>query len=210
MRIPQELRPRLVLRRENQGRWGLSQVYNEALESTTDAAALLFVHDDVYLHDWFIVQRVMEAISVYDVVGIAGSVNPDLRQPSWGLAFDANLRPTGWQPALKRSGAVGHSDSADPDLSVYGDIPQTCQLLDGVLLAVNAQVVRATGVRFDETFRFHLYDLDFCRSATKAGLTLGTWPISVTHKSRGNFDNDEFRDAATRYLSKWDTSPASG
>jgi hypothetical protein len=33
-----------------------------------------------------------------------------------------------------------------------------------------------SGVRFDPAFSFHLYHLDFCRSAERAGLAIGIWP----------------------------------
>lgn len=40
-------------------------------------------------------------------------------------------------------------------------------------------------VRFDPALGFHLYDLDFCRSAIEARLKIGTWQIANTHASDG-------------------------
>lgn len=201
--IPIELRPRLVIHYANHGKQGLSEIYNLAIDRIGSTDILILVHDDVYIHDWFIVQRCQEAMRAYDVAGVAGSLNPDLRHPSWGLAFDANLNATGWQPQLQRSGAVNHSNYANANLSIYGPTPHACRLLDGVLLAMNVARVRAVKARFDEAFKFHLYDLDFCRSATAAGLRLGTWPIAITHGSTGRYDTNEFRDAARTYMTKW-------
>jgi hypothetical protein len=44
--------------------------------------------------------------------------------------------------------------------------------------------------------------MDFCRSARQAGLTLGTWPISITHRSPGKYEAawEAKRDL---YLAKW-------
>ncbi len=42
-----------------------------------------------------------------------------------------------------------------------------------------------SGVRFDPRFAFHYYDLDVCRSARRAGLSLGTWPLPLVHASGG-------------------------
>ena len=61
----------------------------------------------------------------------------------------------------------------------------------------------ASGVRFDPVFDFHLYDLDFSRSAIGRGLKLGTWPLSVTHRSPGGFGDERWRTNADRYLDKW-------
>jgi hypothetical protein len=217
--FPAELRPELWIRFENTGKWGLPEIYNRAIENCPDDKHLLFVHDDVFLHDTFLQHRIAEGLGRAEVIGLAGSRGSDLTQPSWGLAFDAQLKPTGWQRSetLVLSGAVSHisryHDPAQeigvvpkPHLTLYGTFPADCQLLDGLFLAVHGTVMREWNVRFDERFRFHLYDLDFCRTAKSRGLRLKTWPILVSHGSGGNFDSEEFRAAARLYLEKW--SPA--
>lgn len=214
--FPEELRPELWIRFDNTGRWGLSEIYNRALESCPDDKHLLFVHDDVFLHDAFLQHRIAEGLGRAEVIGLAGSLGSDLSQPSWGLGFDERLKPVGWQKGegLRLSGAVSHisryHDPAfemgvlpKPNLSLYGAMPARCDLLDGLFLAVHGVVARDWGVRFDETLRFHLYDLDFCRTARSKGLRLSTWPILVSHGSGGNFDSEEFRAAARLYLDKW-------
>jgi GT2 family glycosyltransferase len=205
--IPKALRPKLNITFDNDGIsspvQGLSTIYNAAIENSGDDEVLLLVHDDVYIHDWFIRERLDEALGSWDVVGLAGSVNPDLSEPSWGLAFDQSLNSVGWQEGLQRSGAVSHLNYDHPDLSVYGPTPLQCKLMDGLFLAFNGEQLREEGIRFDETFDFHLYDLDFCRTASAKGLTLGTWPIAVTHSSRGSFDTEDFKRSARRYLDKW-------
>jgi GT2 family glycosyltransferase len=204
-RIPDSLRPKTLIAFGNTGprARGLSEIFNRALDKTDPETDLVFLHDDVYLNDWFIAQRVTEALERFDVVGLAGSANPDLSQPSWGLCFDAELKAIGWQPGLCRSGAVNHFDYSCPNVSVYGASPMACSLLDGVFMAVRSARLKEHGVRFDPRFRFHCYDIDFCRSATRAGLRLGTWPISVTHDSGGAYASDAFKQAARVYLEKW-------
>lgn len=208
-RIPESLRPRHLIAFANTGpkAHGLGKIFNAAIDKTDPNTNLLFVHDDVYLNDWFLVQRVEEALQHFDVVGLAGSKNPDLSQPSWGLSFDENLNPRGWQPGLVRSGAVNHFDYACPNLSLYGPTPMPCALLDGVFLAVNKSALLSRGVRFDPRFDFHCYDIDFCRTAASKGLRLGTWPIAVTHNSGGAYGSASFKRAARAYLDKWSASP---
>lgn len=205
-RMPEPLRPEIRATFKNSGPTakGLPEIYNEALRdegSKTDS--LIFVHDDVFIHDWFIMARLNDALRYFDVVGIAGSRNPQLGHPSWGLKFDANLNPVGWQDGLQPSGTVGHGDYNCPTISRYGETPADCKLLDGLFLAINARKIKDAGVRFDHVFRFHCYDLDFCRSAAEQNLRIGTWPIAVTHRSGGNFESTEFKIAARKYLEKW-------
>jgi GT2 family glycosyltransferase len=170
------------------------------------------VHDDVFIHDVFLRERLVEAFRRFDVVGLAGSRRSDLNQPSWGLRFDEDsLDVLGWQSSdIVLSGAVSHLNEAyghdhwpEPLLSLYGPTPDFCTLLDGLFLAVRTAAIRKNQVRFDTRFDFHLYDIDFCRAATEAGMLLGTWPILVTHGSGGNFASPEFKTAARNYLAKW-------
>jgi len=58
-------------------------------------------------------------------------------------------------------------------------------------------------VRFDTRFMFHFYDLDFCRSARKAGMSMGTWPIRLTHQSAGNYFNPTWLAQSAQYFEKW-------
>lgn len=221
-RFPRSLLPQLAFRFDNHGARceGLSTVYNRALDQCPEDRHLLLVHDDVYLHDVFLEQRLDDGLGRFDVLGLAGSRNSDLHQPSWGLAFDDELRCLGWQNGGGRpshvllSGAVSHTSTGgrrslgateEPAvaLSEYGPLPAECHLLDGLFLALDVERVKKTRVHFDEQFAFHLYDLDFCRSAGRAGLTLGTWPILGTHGSVGNFASEDWKRAARTYLAKW-------
>ena len=204
-RIPENMRPSHLIAFANTGARaaGLSRIFNTAIDRTDADTDIVFVHDDVYLNDWFLTQRVAEALSHFDIVGLAGAQNPDLTQPSWGLRFDENLNPMGWQPGVQRSGAVNHFDYACPTVSVYGPTPMPCQLLDGVFLAARTAKLKEHGVRFDPRFDFHCYDVDFCRTALTKGLRLGTWPIAITHDSAGNYASEGFKRAARAYLDKW-------
>jgi GT2 family glycosyltransferase len=204
-RIPDSLRPPSLIAFGNTGpkARGLSEIFNRALDASDPETNLVFLHDDVYLNDWFFTQRVAEALERFDVVGLAGSANPDLSQPSWGLCFDSQLKTLGWQPGLRRSGAVNHFDYSCPSVSIYGPTPLACTLLDGVLLAVRTSLLKEREVRFDPRFKFHCYDIDFCRTAVQKGLRLGTWPISITHNSGGAYGSESFKAAARAYLEKW-------
>src|SRR5262245_45600569 len=197
---------------------GLSELYNNAIGSSPANRILLFVHDDVYLHEPVpvLLAQLELALERFDVVGLAGSRGSAPDAVSWGLDFDERLEYRGWQsgkdhPDVQLSGIVSHANPMNPlgdgppplQLSIYGDTPMPCTLLDGLFLAAKAGTLQDAGAFFDPMFRFHLYDLDFCRTAASKGLRLGTWPLTVTHASGGGFDSADWKTAAMLYRQKW-------
>jgi GT2 family glycosyltransferase len=189
--------PRLTLRISAGNKRGLPEIYNTRIEAPEAADILIFVHDDVFIDDFFIVDRLLAGLATFDVIGVAGNTRRVARQPSWYTTTEA------FEPdAAHLSGAIAHSATAAGAVSFYGPAPAACELLDGVFLAVRKSTLLGRGVRFDPRFTFHFYDMDFCRSARQAGLTLGTWPIVLTHKSPGNFGLD-WQSGLAIYLDKW-------
>jgi GT2 family glycosyltransferase len=87
--------------------------------------------------------------------------------------------------------------------SRYGQPGLQCRTLDGVFLAARCATLLERGVRFDERFMFDFYDLDFCRSAEAAGLSMGTWPIAITHTSLGQFGSPTWHAGLKLYRDKW-------
>lgn len=213
-----ELLPELAIQFDNRDRpeegrraEGLASFYQRALDMADDETNLLFVHDDVFVHDMFLKARLTEAFRRFDVVGLAGSRSKDLTEPSWALRFDREtLMPLGWQTHEQFAGAVSHhltplpdTRMPEPEIGIYGPLDAECTLLDGLFLAVRTRAVKAADVRFDPRFDFHHYDIDFCRQAKGAKLSLGTWPILVTHGSGGAFATEAWRASARTYLAKW-------
>ncbi len=186
----------------------LPECYNQAIDESPDDAVLVFVHDDVFVDDWLLAQRLHEGLAQFDVVGVAGSVQRLPLQVAWYLS-PAQVGPGGalvlsaWS-AGPLSGTVAHGEPAQSKVTLYGPAPQPVALLDGVLIAARAGRLREAGVRFDPRFDFHFYDLDFCRSASAAGLRLGTWPLAITHASSGeSIHSASWEQGAQRYLQKW-------
>ena len=179
---------------------GLPEPYNREITPASAGTILVFTHDDVWIDDFFLQERLDEALAVYDVVGLAG--NRVLHPRHQGWAF-----PDGsphWDVPENMSGAVAHLYDGIPRVTRFGPTRRAVVLLDGVLLAVKADSLLRTGVRFDPRFRFQFYDLDFCRTASAAGLRLGTWPIAVTHASTGRFGAGDWAASLAAYRAKWD------
>ncbi|MDE2447584.1 MAG: hypothetical protein KGO22_01340 [Gammaproteobacteria bacterium] len=180
---------------------GLPEVYNSAIgESVRDGVILLFLHDDLHLCDFHWADTLRQGLGVFDIIGLAGNRRRVAGQPSW-LFLDERLTPDSRD---NLSGTVGHGRGLPLDaVDVFGPAGQAVRLLDGLFLAVRSETLRAKSLRFDERFDFHFYDLDFCRQAERAGLRMGTWPISVVHESSGSFVNDVWRRSYETYLEKW-------
>jgi protein O-GlcNAc transferase len=159
---------------------GLSTVYNRAIERQRGGASahLIFVHDDVFLNDVFLFEKLAEGFGSYDLIGIAGSTRLNLDNPR-----------VGWCecPPDCRAGGVIHPVVDRQDGQFYhvcfGSSPKECLLVDGVFMAVKSGSLGT--VRFDEQFTFDYYDLDLCMALHAAGRKIGVLPILVTHLSLG-------------------------
>lgn len=182
-------------------RQGLSTIYNAAIgHAAQHPAILVFMHDDALLYDFFWPDRIREAVEEFDIVGLAGNTRRLPRQPAWIYASD-NLQ---WDEHQYLSGAVGHGkDGGWTDVETYGPSRQACKLLDGLMLIADSETLIRSGLRFDEQFKFHFYDMDFCRQAELKGLRMGTWPLSVVHQSRGVFGSPEWLAMYELYLRKY-------
>jgi GT2 family glycosyltransferase len=103
------------------------------------------------------------------------------------------------------SGVLGHGDPFPNlrQLSVYGEPGQEVKLLDGVMLAVRSDILIERDLRFDPRFRFHFYDMDFCRQAELKDVRMGTWAISMVHASAGALGVEDWRSAYREYLAKY-------
>jgi GT2 family glycosyltransferase len=188
---------RALVRYSNTG--GLSEVFNAAIAEADITDTLIFTHDDVWMDDWFLPERLEEAFARYAVVGVAGNRRRLPRQPAWGF-IDTIFTPDAPESL---SGAVGHIRGVTEEMSWYGKTPAPVKMLDGIFLAASVRTLRSAGVTFDTRFAYHFYDLDFCRTCEKVGLGMGTWPITVTHGSFGRYGSPEWTQAYDAYLRKW-------
>ena len=180
---------------------GLSSIYNSAIDyATQHPAILVFVHDDVWLSDHFWSERIRESLAHFDVVGLAGNKRRLPRQPAWCFATP-DLR---WEERKFLSGTVGHGKGfPSKNVVTFGPSGLECKLLDGLMLIADSGTLASNGLRFDEQFKFHFYDMDFCRQAELKGLRMATWPLSVVHESVGSFGTRVWREGYDLYLSKY-------
>jgi len=181
---------------------GLPAVYNHAVSKLAASGCggpVVFLHDDVLLPDYFWIEHLCDGLEKFEVVGVAGNVSRVAGQPGWAFKSDK----FDWDTKNNLSGAVAHGSAWPAPISWYGPPRRRVKLLDGVLLASKLSTLITNNLFFDERFQFHFYDLDFCRSAEKAGLSCGTWDVPLVHASGGSFNSTTWRDAYSIYLNKW-------
>ena len=187
---------KLVLVEENH--LGLPTVYNTFLNETFREHDLVFLHDDLWLDDLFFSDHIRRSLDTFEIVGLAGNRRLLPNAPAWHVRNDEMQ----WD-SDNLSGIVCHGPQPFGAPSIYGPTPAAVQLLDGVMIAARASTLLDAGLRFDERFGFHFYDLDFSRQANAANLKVGTWPIAVTHVSGGSFGSPAWQRDLALYREKW-------
>ncbi len=173
---------------------GLCEVYNQFLIEKYRDYIILFVHDDIIIQDINLKLKLNDAIKDYDVVGVAGTAEFGLKSPVvWHNS-----------PKDKWSGAVGHpTGKGQIQITYFGVWPKQCMVLDGLFIAINTEKILDSGVKFDEQFKFHFYDLAFCVDAHLSGHSLGTWDIPLTHFSHGDYNDESWRTSEKKFIEKY-------
>jgi len=190
---------RLTARLAFANRRGLPEIYNTRISAGNSKDILVFIHDDVWIDDYFLVDHVIEGLKTYDVIGVAGNRRKVRNQPAWAF-LDSSFT---WDDRANLTGSVACGDHPFGSISFFGTVPADCELLDGVFLAAKKEVLTTNGVLFDPCFDFHFYDMDFCRSARQCGIRMGTWPICLTHESCGSFGTEQWEHRYRTYIEKW-------
>jgi GT2 family glycosyltransferase len=189
-------------KQNNKGIIGLSQFYNECIDrySNDDKIKhLIFCHDDVQIINSDFAEQVKKGLQTYDVLGVAGCINPKIIEKNlwhWMAGDKQNWR-----------GIAGHPYEANKDsfyVTSFGPTPSRVAVIDGVFMAINLKKIVDAGVRFDEQFKFHHYDIDFSLQCNKNSLKIGVWPILINHKSPGLKDFDEsWNSSNEKFINKW-------
>ena len=180
---------------------GLSEVYNLAIDKFKDESCILvFAHDDLLILDFYWMHSILNGLNYFAIVGVAGNKRRVPKQPSWAF-IDEKFT---WDRPDNLSGIIGHGKTFPPaDLSIFGPPFQEVKLLDGVIMSAFSDTLKKNHMLFDEKFKFHFYDMDFCRQAEIRGLTMGTIPLSLIHESGGNFGSDTWQESYKDYIHKW-------
>jgi len=180
---------------------GLPEIYNHHILAEDNVDIVVFVHDDIWIDDYFFVDRIIEGCLKFDVIGVVGNRRRLPNQPAWAFIDDKFT----WDESTNLSGSIAHGNHPFGPVSFFGTAPAECEFLDGVFLAAKKSELKDNKLLFDPLFDFHFYDMDFCRSIRKKGFRLGTWPICLTHQSSGSFDTQPWKEKCVLYRAKWET-----
>lgn len=171
---------------------GLPLIYNSFLTKENKDKNLIFVHDDVFIDDFFMEEKLNMAFEKYAIVGIAGATTCNLSSNimAWHLMSSKN----------DYVGEVAHSNGKNIWTTVFGPTDSRALLIDGLFIAVNVAKLLDTNTFFDENFDFHHYDISFCLRANKNKLKIGVAPIKLTHFGLGDSMNTpEWRKSSDKF-----------
>jgi len=186
----------LLLNVAFENRRGLPEVYNTALLQHQEEL-LLFCHDDLALPPTPLEPLIQQCLRHFDIVGLAGN-----RRDQGHVAWHVRPDGLGWDYPYLRGQSISGS-TTNPTKNVRGLCDVPVALIDGAFIAVQRNRLLEQGVRFDEQFRFHFYDLDLCRQARKHELRLGVIRLDCLHQSGGAFGHPAWIDQAKLYCTKW-------
>lgn len=180
---------------------GLSEKYNNTLKlHAGQFDNIVFIHDDVYIDDLGVVSKLENAHQTFDIVGIAGGINPVIKQPAlWHLMcggfHGGNLR-----------GAVAHKVNKDQiGMTNFGPTPSRVAIIDGLFISVKTECYLNKDWKFNENYRFHHYDIASCIDANNKKLKIGVVPIWVVHSSPGllSFEDINFVNSQEKFLEEY-------
>jgi hypothetical protein len=183
---------------------GLPEVYNRYLTEKNKEKLLLFVHDDLEIHDLNLVEKLNE--SPWDITGLAGSAQFQIQDKNlWHICgpreqFSGSVT----HPLAQQVGDQIHVDNTRRLSTLFGPWGQRCLVLDGLFMSVNVERALETGWLFDERHKFHHYDISSCLLANEKKLKMGTWPIFVVHHGLGNsFMTPEWEESNKTFKDSW-------
>jgi hypothetical protein len=168
-----------------QNKKGLSEAYNGALNRDCDF--ILYVHDDIWIDDAGFISKLEEGHKKYDIIGIAGGLNPVIKAPAlWHIMCG------GFQGGNLRGFAGHYLPDKTTSITNFGPTPARVAVIDGAFMSVAIKKVLEVGWKFNENYTFHHYDLSSCLDANEKKLKLGVVPILTYHNSPGLLDiNDK-------------------
>jgi hypothetical protein len=175
---------------------GLGTLYNKFITEDFKDNLVLFCHDDITIDEINLKEKLNNASKEFDLIGVAGTAKATCKKPvTW-----SNSPRDSW------GGAVVHQVKDKPGqyyTSHFGIMPKRCVAIDGLFMCINVERYLETGVRFDEQFNFHFYDMSFSIDSVDKKMKVGVWNIPVTHLSHGSYFNETWDTNEDRFLAKY-------
>lgn len=187
---------------------GLCECYNSVLaeyRNNNDTRFMILMHDDVSFNYVNVVRRLIELENKYAIIGFAGSEYVNLKASPLTWYTASNSRPE------TRFGRITHADPPFCNESFFNH--DRADILDSAVVAIDGLCIILTraalrnSITFDEKFKFHFYDLDFCLTALKQNLKIGVMVEPVIHTSVGKgILHSTYCQYEVDFRIKWDPS----
>jgi hypothetical protein len=171
---------------------GLSELYQKVLSETT-STYILFMHDDLEIHDMFLFDKLIQAHTQFDIVGLAGTQSQDYRTnnlPAWHLCQKGEGHSRGIVSHFIPKG-FQNCESSHINSNYFGPSPSKVVVIDGLFISIKVDKIPKGKDLFDKKYTFHFYDMCMSANAIKNQLSIGVWPIFVVHHGLGEFHDDE-------------------
>ena len=180
----------------------LCSYYNDFLGAEYRDQVLIFVMDHIGVVDFSWHQKLNAALAQFDIVGIRGNSELSDGQPTWWF-----------EKFLVGSNTLSGSATLETENgsieSQLGPSPLACKVLESSFIAVRATDWYAADIEFDPNIGQSFFALDFCRLASQAGLSIGTWPIRISDASAlisPSTRVENWSDYFLKYREKWSAS----
>ena len=176
--------------------------YNDSSSYENEDLILIFIMDYIGLMDPSWRTKLDAALAQFNIVGIRGNSDLSDGQPTWWFE---NLTPG----STTLSGSVSIETTNGSTESQSGPTPLACKVLEPSFIAVRAKDLYEAEVDFDPNMGQSFLALDFCRSASQAGLSIGTWPIHISDASAlvsPLAHPENWSDYFLKYRDKWSVS----
>lgn len=179
---------------------GLTELIQEKLtECTSDY--IIFIHDDLEIHDLFLCEKLLVAHKTYDIVGIAGATSQDYSYsqipPVWHLRKIASEDSRGIVSHYIPKG-FGNAPESHVNSVFFGPTPSEVVVIDGLFMSFKKSSVENKNLDFTKEFTFHFYDMNLCASAIENNLRIGVYPIFCIHYGLGEFASDPLWNSLSR------------
>jgi hypothetical protein len=180
---------------------GLPYVYNRKIREYAGNGVdfLVFVHDDVYIDDLKIYDKLRQARYGlgFSIIGVAGATSLNISFPTlWHLMADRKYQ----------RGFIHHTaGGAQTEVTNFGTTPSEVLIMDGVFMAIHLPTIVQSGWQFNENYKFHHYDVSSCLDAFAAGIRMGVYPIHLIHLSHGldSGSDKTWKDSNDLFLSQY-------
>lgn len=187
----------------------LTSLYNrlKAEAKTDNVDYVMFIHDDVELNLYSLVNHLMSVDGKYDIYGLVGTKRIDTRHcPLTWFTGSRGLEQYRYGKVIhdQYSEAINFFNDHSPDITDTNVIT-----IDGLCMILSKKVIESD-IAFDSTLKNDFYDLDFCFSATfnykyKIGVLVED---NVKHFSVGmSITKKEYLIPESYFRKKWNLSP---